>query len=79
MGTLFKMKVIIEIGHLLMPAALRTGCATPYMHDRKHDAANLFTCTIDKRVGDMKARVSPFGLEFLDNQDCLLLLRHFAA
>jgi hypothetical protein len=41
--------------------ALAIGCSTPYMVDRRRDAADIFTATVGHGVGGAKARVGPFG------------------
>ena len=59
------MKKLIQIIFLLSSLAGMTGCATPYMVDRKRDAADIFTATVGVGAG-VKARVGPFaqGVEF---------------
>lgn len=53
---------------LLMLSSLLTGCATPYMQDRKNDAADIFTATVGYGAG-AKARVGPINLGLLLNSD----------
>lgn len=45
-----------------------TGCATPYMIDRRRDAADIFTCTLGEGAG-AKVRVGPVAVGLLANQD----------
>ena len=54
------------LGILVM--LLLAGCATPYMQDRKHDAADIFTVTVGTGAG-AKARAGPITVGLLGNND----------
>jgi hypothetical protein len=54
------MKRLIQTVLAVVVIASMTGCATSYMTDRGHDAADIFTATVGLGVG-AKARVGPVG------------------
>jgi hypothetical protein len=55
------MKELIQIVLAVVAIASSTGCATPYMIDRRRDLADIFTATVGEGIGGMKVRVGPFG------------------
>jgi len=52
------MKILLQLTLLLGLAITSTGCATPYMTDRKRDAADIFTLTFGFGAG-AKAKIGP--------------------
>ena len=61
------MNKIIQIA-ILLPAALITGCSTPYATDRGRDAADIFTVAVGTGAG-VKARVSFINVGAFSNAD----------
>ena len=56
------MKKMIQVGIALALAGIATGCATPYIQARGHDAKDIFTFTVgDESCGGIKARVGPIN------------------
>ena len=41
------------------------------MQDRRHDVADIFTCTIGEGVGGIKTRLGPLGIGLLDNREIM--------
>jgi hypothetical protein len=52
---------MIQIVVVVAVIASMTGCATPYMIDRRRDLADIFTATVGEGIGGIKVRVGPFG------------------
>jgi len=65
-----EMKKTIQIVVAVIVIANMTGCASPYMTDRRHDAADIFTATLGVG-GGAKFRGGPFGLGLMFNPDCI--------
>ena len=59
-------KSIARLTALLVVVAFAQGCATPYMKDRKRDAADIITATVGCG-GGAKARVGPVQVGLLFN------------
>jgi hypothetical protein len=64
------MKKIIQTVVAIAVIASMTGCATPYMIDRKRDLADIFTARVGVGAG-AKAHVGPIQAGLLFNLDCL--------
>ncbi len=62
------MNRLIQITIVLAVVAGMTGCATPYMIDRRRDAADMFTATIGTGAG-VKARAGVLQVGLLANHD----------
>lgn len=62
------MKRLIQFTILLAIVLGVTGCATPYMIDRRRDAADIFTATVGTGAG-VKARAGVFQVGLLANHD----------
>ena len=62
------MKRLIQTTIALSLAAFVTGCATPFMVDRGHDALDVFTATVGIG-GGVKARVGPIQTGIFANTE----------
>ena len=64
------MKMMIQTLAALVAILNLTGCATPYMIDRRRDAADIFSFTLGEGAG-AKMRVGPVAVGLLANQDTI--------
>ena len=62
------MTKIIQSLALVIVTATMTGCATPYMIDRRRDAADIFTATMGGGLG-AKAKIGPLQVGLLSQND----------
>jgi len=62
------MQAIIQILRLLSLAIVLNGCASPYMIDRRHDAADIFTASVGLGAGG-KVRAGPLQAGLLGGVD----------